>query len=89
MKILSLVLSVAVFFTSGYFFITDFRAAADMNYLIYMSLLAILMLICVVGVMINLPLLLRSRRKVRSIIYNSYSQNRIPNKSFDSSFDIL
>lgn len=89
MKILSLVLSVAVFFTSGYFFIADFRASTDMNYLIYMSLLAILMMICVVGVMINLPLLLRSRRKVRSIIYNSYSKNRLPNKAFDSSFDLL
>ncbi|HLN96457.1 MULTISPECIES: hypothetical protein [unclassified Flavobacterium] len=89
MKILSLVLSVAVFFTSGYFFITDFRASTDMNYLIYMSLLAILMLICIVGVMINLPLLLRSRRKVRSLIYNSYSKERVRNKQFDSSFDLL
>lgn len=89
MKILSLMLSVAVFFISGYFLVTDFRSSTDMNYLIYMSLLVILMLICIVGVLINMPLIFRSRRKVRTLIYNSYSKNRIPNKTFDSQFEIL
>lgn len=89
MKILSLLLSIAVFFTSGYFLITDFRASTEMNYIIYMSLLVILMMICVVGVLINLPLIFRSRRKVRTLIYNSYSKQRIRNKSFDQSFEML
>lgn len=89
MKILSLVLSVAVFFASGYFFIADFRASTELNYIIYMTLLVVLMLICVVGVMMNLPLLFRSKRKVRSLIYNSYSKERVRNKAFDSRFEIL
>ncbi|WP_291086824.1 hypothetical protein [Flavobacterium sp. BFFFF1] len=88
MKTLSLMLSIGVFVVSGYFFINDFRDSAELNYLIYMSLLVILMLICVVGVMINLPMIIRQRRKMRSLIYNSYSAKRIPNKEFDKQFSI-
>ncbi len=89
MKIASLLLSIAVFFTAGYFLVTDFQVSTEMNYLIYMSLLVILMLICVIGVMINLPMILKQRRRVGSLIYNSYSDKRLPNKSFDSQFEIL
>ncbi|WP_298156959.1 hypothetical protein [Flavobacterium sp.] len=88
MKTLSLMLSIGVFVVSGYFFINDFRDSTELNYLIYMSLLVILMLICVVGVMINLPMIIRQRRKMRSLIYNSYSAKRIPNKEFDKQFSI-
>jgi membrane associated rhomboid family serine protease len=89
MKIFSLILSIVVFAISGYFFVADLRAATEMNYLIYMSLLVILMLICVVGVMINLPMILKERRRMKAIIYNSYSKKRIANKSFDRQFEIL
>jgi hypothetical protein len=88
MKVFSLILSVVVFVATGYFFITDFRATTELNYLIYMSLLVILMLICVVGVMINLPILIRERRKMRVLIYNSYSKKRIKNSSFDRHYGI-
>jgi len=88
MKILSLLLSLVVFTTAGYFFVIDFRESTELNYLIYMSLLVILMLICVVGVMINLPLIIAHRRKVRTLIHNSYSQKRIQNKGFDRQFGI-
>ncbi|WP_146171740.1 hypothetical protein [Flavobacterium magnum] len=88
MKTLSLMMSVVVFAVSGYFFVTDFRETTELNYLIYMSLLVILMLICVVGVMINLPMILRQRRKVKTLIYNSYSSKRIPNKEFDKQLSI-
>ena len=81
-------LSVVVFVASGYFFVTDFRESTELNYLIYMSLLVILMLICVVGVMINLPMIIRHRRKMKSLIYNSYSSKRIPNKEFDKQLSI-
>ncbi|AWA29875.1 hypothetical protein HYN48_07180 [Flavobacterium magnum] len=81
-------MSVVVFAVSGYFFVTDFRETTELNYLIYMSLLVILMLICVVGVMINLPMILRQRRKVKTLIYNSYSSKRIPNKEFDKQLSI-
>ena len=89
MKVLSLTLSLFVFTASGYFFVTDFRPATEMNYVIYMSLLVILMLICIVGVMINLPMIIRERRRMKVLIYNSYSKKRIANKSFDSQFEIL
>lgn len=88
MKTLSLILSVVVFFTAGYFVITDFAYSTETNYLIYMSLLIILMLICIIGVMINLPDIIRQRRKMRVLIYNSYSKKRIRNKEFDRQFGI-
>lgn len=88
MKTLSLILSIIVFFAAGYFFVTDFTSSTETNYLIYMSLLVILMLICVVGVMINLPMILRHRREMKVLIYNSYSKKRIQNKEFDRQFGI-
>jgi len=69
MKTLSLILSIVVFFTAGYFFIVDFTASTETNYLIYMALLVILMLICVVGIMINLPMIIRQRRQMKMLIY--------------------
>ncbi len=89
MKILSLILSIVVFFGAGYFLIVDFRPSLEMNYLIYMSLLVILMLICVVGFLINYPLLMQQRKNVRTIIYNSYSNKRILNKEFDQQYGML
>ena len=89
MKVISLTLSITVFFVSAYFFVTDFTLSAETNYMIYMALLVILMLICIVGVMINLPVILRERRKMKTLIYNSYSQKRIRNKEFDRSFEII
>ncbi|MDR6967040.1 membrane protein DedA with SNARE-associated domain [Flavobacterium arsenatis] len=88
MKTLSLILSIAVFFTAGYFFVVDFTASTETNYLIYMALLVILMLICVVGVMINLPMILRRRREMKVLIYNSYSKKRVQNREFDRQFGI-
>lgn len=89
MKILSLILSIVVFFGAGFFLIADFRPSMEMNFLIYMSLLVILMLICVVGVLINYPILLQQRKNVKTIIYNSYSSKRISNKEFDHQFGML
>lgn len=89
MKIVSLILSIVVFFGAGFFLIADFRPSLEMNFLIYMSLLVILMLICVVGVLINYPILLQHRKNVKTIIYNSYSSKRILNKEFDQQFGIL
>lgn len=88
MKTLSLILSIVVFFTAGYFFIVDFTASTETNYLIYMALLVILMLICVVGIMINLPMILRQRRQMKMMIYNSYSKKRIRNREFDRQYGI-
>lgn len=88
MKILSLILSIIVFFGAGYFLITDFRPSTEMNFLLYISLLVILMLICVVGVLFNYPLLLQQRKNIKTIMYNSYSNKRILNKNFDRQYGI-
>ena len=89
MKILSLILSIVVFFGAGFFLIADFRPSMEMNFLIYMSLLVILMLICIVGVLINYPVLVQQRKNVKTIIYNSYSNKRILNKEFDQQYGML
>lgn len=88
MKILSLILSIIVFVGAGFFLIVDFRPSLEMNFLIYMSLLVILMMICVVGVLINYPILLKHKRNIKNFIYNSYSNKRILNKEFDRQFGI-
>lgn len=89
MKIVSLILSIVVFFGAGFFLIADFRPSMEMNFLIYMSLLVILMLICIVGVLINYPVLVQQRKNVKTIIYNSYSNKRILNKEFDQQYGML
>ena len=53
MKLFSLVLSVAVFFVSLYFFMLDVASANSIPDVIYLALLCILMAICIVGVIIN------------------------------------
>lgn len=89
MKSLSLIISSIVLVIAGYFFIADFKYSTEPNYLIYMSMLLILMFICILGIVINLPMIRTGRKKVRTLIYNSYSNKRIKNKSFDSRFEIL
>ncbi|MEZ0007887.1 ABC-type multidrug transport system permease subunit [Flavobacterium sp. 28YEA47A] len=74
MKIVSLFLSIFVFGIAAYFFVADFRNSLELNYIIYMLLLLILMSICVVGVMINVPLLIRGKRKMNVFLYNSFSK---------------
>ncbi len=89
MKSLSLIISTIVLVIAGYFFIVDFRYSTESNYIIYMSMLVILMFICILGIVINLPILRLGRKKVHTLIYNSYSDKRVKNKNFDSRFEIL
>lgn len=89
MKILSLILSILTFFGAGYFLITDFSMSLELNNIIIISLLVILMLISVVNVLINYPLILLKRKKVTTIIYNSYSSKRIQNKEFDHQYGMI
>ncbi len=78
MKILSLLLSGSVFCAAAYFFAIDFNLSAEINHLLYMSILLILMAICVVGILMNMPLLVYGKRKV--ISYSNYSKKQIVNK---------
>lgn len=89
MKTLSLIVSSVLFLVSGYFLVTDFTFSTGLNYFIYISLLIILMLVGVVGIMINLPMIIKEKRRMKSLIYNSYSKKRVSNKSFDRQFEIL
>lgn len=89
MKILTLILSTAIFIVACFFLISDFKISSDTNYNIYLCLLIILMLICILVILINLPYLLLERKKNRQIIYNSYSDKRIKNQTFDKNFKFL
>lgn len=89
MKILTLILSTSIFIIAGFYLFSDFKISDDTNYNIYLCLLIILMLICILGILINLPYLLLEKKKNRQIIYNSYSDKRIKNQTFDKNFKFL
>jgi len=89
MKLLSLIISTLVLAASTYFFAVDFKWTDETNHLIYMGMLLTLMFICILGIIVNTPWIRRSRKKVRTMIYNSYSDKRIKNKSFDRQLEML
>lgn len=89
MKILTLILSTSIFIVAGFYLFSDFKISDDANYNIYLCLLIILMLICILGILINLPFLLSEKKKNRTIMYNSYSDKRIKNQTFDKNFKFL
>lgn len=80
MKIASLFLSIFVFGIAAYFFVANLENTFELNYIIYMSLLLILMSIGIIGVMINLPLLGRRRRKMNLFLYNNFSKKKLEAK---------
>ena len=57
MKLFSFVLSVLIFFISIYFFILKIPEIYSFNDIIYIALLAILMMICIVGILVNAEVL--------------------------------
>jgi len=75
MKVLSLLLSIVVFGVSIFCFIIDFRISAEFNYLIYMSLLFILMSICIIGILINVPLILQEKTRLRYFLKKTFTKN--------------
>ncbi|RYG40454.1 MAG: hypothetical protein EOO01_27290 [Chitinophagaceae bacterium] len=89
MKAFSFALSALAFLTSGYFFVSEFRVTGESNHVIYMGMLFTLMIICVLGLIINIPDFMKAKRRVRGFSYNSYSPQRIRNKSFDSQLGLM
>ncbi|HEX9980681.1 MAG TPA: hypothetical protein VGB50_08980 [Flavobacterium sp.] len=83
MKTLSLLVSAMVFMISGYFFISDFRYSGEMNHIIYMSLLIVLMLICVIGIVINMPLITKEKHRMKILVHNRFSRRSVRNKKFE------
>lgn len=86
MKTLILFLSVLFLMVFGYVFTNNIKDSNDTNYLIFMSLLIISMLICVVVFILNFPQINRSKRRFKSLIYNSYSDRRVKNNGFDKHY---
>jgi Flp pilus assembly protein TadG len=76
MKTLSLFVSVIVFFVSGFFFNNDFRESTETNYLIYMSLLVLLMLISVIGMIVNFSLIIQQRNKIQDFFQKLHLAGR-------------
>lgn len=78
MKLFSLVLSVVVFFISLYFLIGEINYGIQtFNDVIYVALLAILMVICITGVIINWNFF--SRKKNSSVflfVSNGFSKSK-------------
>jgi len=89
MKSVSLFVSALALLASTYFFTVDFRLSAEGNYLIYMGMLLTLIFISILGIVINLPIAKLRKPKARTFMYNSYSRERIRNKSFDSQLGML
>jgi hypothetical protein len=77
MKALSLIISTIVFFAAGFFFVSDFNLSGELNHVIYMSLLVTLMLVCVVGFLINIPLIIQERKRVKNLAMR-ISQAKMP-----------
>ena len=61
-------ISTIVFLVPGYVLFTDVQLSAGFNEYIYMSLLLVLMLICVVGIAINVPLIMEEKRKMKVLM---------------------
>lgn len=55
MKVFSFISSVIAFGTTLFFLITDFPHLDTFNGIIYFSLMVILLLICVTGIVVNMP----------------------------------
>lgn len=89
MKKLILILSLGVFAFAGYYFTMNLEYSTDLNYILYMSIWLVLILISIVGIVSYFPAIKTHKKHVRNLMYNSYSEHRIRNKEFDSQFRIL
>lgn len=78
MKTFALLLSSVVFMASGYFFIADLNQSVDLNHVIYLSMLIVLMLICALGIGLNLQLLIAEKKRVKKYIVNKLDKSLFP-----------
>ncbi|MNJ95120.1 hypothetical protein D3C87_128260 [compost metagenome] len=70
MRKFSLIMSLAAFATALFYLILDFPSLDNFGGIVYFLLMIVLLLICVTGIIINMPLLpsLKIKRKIK----NSY-----------------
>lgn len=77
MKLFSLLLSITVFFVSLFFFLDKIPIMDSFNDMIYVSLLALLMAICIIGVIINREYFSKNKKeKINLFIVNSFSKTK-------------
>ena len=89
MKRLLLILSSAVFAFAGYYFVRNLKYSTDSNYIIYMSIWLVLIIISLVGIVYHLPMIKKHKRRVKNLMYNSYSERRVRNREFDTQVRIF
>jgi hypothetical protein len=65
MRIFSLILSLTSFVITLYFLVTDFPDIATLNGVIYLGIMLILLMVCIMGVIINWPLISRIHNRFR------------------------
>lgn len=66
MKIFSFIISIIVFGVTLFYLITDFPSLHNINGFIYLFLMLILLLICITGILVNMPLVKKIRRRRKS-----------------------
>ena len=77
MKLFSLLLSITVFFVALFFFLDKIPIIDSFNDMIYVSLLALLMAICIIGVIINREYFSKNKKeKINLFIVNSFSKTK-------------
>lgn len=86
MKTFTLVLSNLLLFFISYVFYNNFKSSTELNYLLFMALLVVSMLICVLTSIINIIQLLDNKKRNKTLHYNSYSDSRIKDNKFYKSF---
>jgi len=65
MKLLSFILSVITFTITLFFLVSDFPNLASLNGIIYFAMMFILLMICIMGIILNWPLLRRIHNRFR------------------------
>ncbi|KGO88565.1 hypothetical protein Q765_01260 [Flavobacterium rivuli WB 3.3-2 = DSM 21788] len=65
MKLFSFIVSVVMFITTLFFFISDFPDITTFNGTVYLLLLVVLLLICLTGIIINKPVFVKHKRKYK------------------------
>ena len=69
----------------GYTFLANLKYSLELNYILFMSMLAVLFFIFVI-----LSILSTSKKsKSKSLFYNSYSDRRTKNEEFDKYYSFL
>jgi len=81
MKALFLLLSTAAFLVTGYVLFTDVDLSLGVNEYIYMSLLLTLMLVCIVGILLNAPLIIEEKKRMKKMV-RKFSKAGINNPEF-------